>query len=64
MNRDKNLESDIANVTDENNLNSLSNVSSFKNLQMKLHSLKQTKDLVLEIIQAKQKYDELCVTNR
>ena len=64
MNRDKNLESNIANVTDENNLNSLSNVSSFKNLQMKLHSLKQTKDLVLEIIQAKQKYDELCVTNR
>lgn len=31
---------------------------------MKLHSLKQTKDLLVELIQAKRKYDEQCLTNR
>ena len=31
---------------------------------MKLHSLKQTKDLIQEIVNAKHRYDEQCATNR
>ena len=32
--------------------------------QMKLHSLKQAKDLIIEIVNAKHKYDDQCFTNR
>lgn len=32
--------------------------------QMKLHSQKQAKDLIVEIVSAKHKYDEQCFTNR
>ena len=38
------------------------NVSTFA--QMKLHSQKHAKDLILEIVQAKHRYDEQCFTNR
>ena len=31
---------------------------------MKIHSLKQTKDLVTEIVSSKLRYDEQCLTNK